>query len=143
MTTDNKTIETKSRKVVLSTLWVFALVNYLYCDIVSLMDPELLRQYMTGNIGGIHGPEHLLEFLGRQFEADVLAQFGTSRRPTNRPRRAVGDVRRARPCAARGRPGPNGAGRACLSGETGMSHEYLQLIVAGLAVALIVLVLAR
>jgi uncharacterized protein DUF6326 len=50
----NKTIEMKSRKVILSTLWIFALLNYLYCDVVSLMDPELLRQYMAGNVGGIH-----------------------------------------------------------------------------------------
>ncbi|MBI1759775.1 MAG: hypothetical protein HYR62_11220 [Actinobacteria bacterium] len=38
----------------LSTLWLFAVLNYLYCDIVGLMDPELLRQYLTGNVGGLH-----------------------------------------------------------------------------------------
>jgi MFS family permease len=26
-------------KVILSTLWVFATLNYLYCDVVTLMDP--------------------------------------------------------------------------------------------------------
>lgn len=41
-------------KVRLSTLWIFAILNYLYCDVVGLMDPELLQQYMTGNVGGIH-----------------------------------------------------------------------------------------
>jgi len=50
----NQTITaTKDRKAVLSTLWIFAMFNYLYCDLMSLMDPELLRQYMTGNAGGI------------------------------------------------------------------------------------------
>ena len=40
-------------KVMLSTLWLFALLNYLYCDILSLMDPNLLNQYLTGTINGI------------------------------------------------------------------------------------------
>ena len=53
MNTNQKTTEMKDRKAVLSALWIFAMFNYLYCDVMSLMDPELLRQYMTGNAGGI------------------------------------------------------------------------------------------
>jgi len=34
-------------------LWIFVALNYLYCDIVSLMDPELLPQYLRGNINGL------------------------------------------------------------------------------------------
>jgi hypothetical protein len=40
-------------KSTFSTLWVFAVVNYLYCDVVSLMDPNLLRQYVTGSVHGM------------------------------------------------------------------------------------------
>ena len=40
-------------KSTLSTLWLFATVNYLYCDVVSLMDPHLLHQYLAGDVGGI------------------------------------------------------------------------------------------
>lgn len=40
-------------KVLLSTLWIFVMFNYLYCDVVGLMDPVLLKQYITGNVGGI------------------------------------------------------------------------------------------
>ena len=40
-------------KVILSTLWLFALLNYLYCDLLSLMDSNLLNQYLTGTINGI------------------------------------------------------------------------------------------
>lgn len=40
-------------KVRLSTLWVFALFNYLYADIVTLMDPVALRGIMTGQVGPI------------------------------------------------------------------------------------------
>jgi len=38
----------------LSTLWIFATVNYLYCDVVTLMNPDLLRKFMTGEVGGMH-----------------------------------------------------------------------------------------
>jgi len=37
----------------LSTLWVFATLNYLYCDVVTLMDPGLLRGFIAGNVGGM------------------------------------------------------------------------------------------
>lgn len=37
----------------LSTLWIFAALNYLYCDIVGLMDPELLPQFLRGNVNGL------------------------------------------------------------------------------------------
>ena len=36
------------RKILLSTLWIFAILNYLYCDIMGLMDVNLLKQYLTG-----------------------------------------------------------------------------------------------
>ncbi len=37
----------------LSTLWLFATLNYLYCDVVTLMDPNLLKQFLAGNVGSI------------------------------------------------------------------------------------------
>jgi hypothetical protein len=37
MKTTNKTTEMKDRKVILSTLWLFAMLNYLYCDVIGLM----------------------------------------------------------------------------------------------------------
>ena len=40
----------KKRKTLLSTLWTFASLNYLYCDIVSLMDHTLLPQYLAGTV---------------------------------------------------------------------------------------------
>jgi hypothetical protein len=40
-------------QVRLSTLWVFATLNYLYCDVISLMDADLLRQYLTGTVDGL------------------------------------------------------------------------------------------
>ena len=34
----------------LSTLWLFATLNYLYCDVVTLMDPHLLKAFLAGNV---------------------------------------------------------------------------------------------
>ncbi len=48
----SETIGGLDPKVKLSTLWLFALLNYLYCDVVSLMDAGLLRQYLTGTVNG-------------------------------------------------------------------------------------------
>lgn len=39
------------RRIILSTLWIFAVLNYLYCDVVSFMDSNLLKQYLAGKVG--------------------------------------------------------------------------------------------
>ena len=39
--------------VKLSTLWITASLSYLYCDVISLMDPELLKQYLKGTVNGL------------------------------------------------------------------------------------------
>jgi len=43
----------RSKKALFSTLWIFALFNYLYCDIMALMDPDMLSQFLTGTVGGM------------------------------------------------------------------------------------------
>lgn len=48
------------KKVLLSTLWIFAILNYLYCDIMGLMDVNLLKQYLTGIVNGMEMNENLL-----------------------------------------------------------------------------------
>ncbi len=40
-------------KLLLSTLWIFVILNYLYCDIMGLMDVNLLKQYLTGSVSGM------------------------------------------------------------------------------------------
>lgn len=40
-------------KVKLSTLWVFAVLNYVYCDVVTLMNPAYVNGLVAGNAGGI------------------------------------------------------------------------------------------
>ena len=36
MNPNNQTVQTKDRKVILSTLWIFAMLNYLYADVFTL-----------------------------------------------------------------------------------------------------------
>ena len=37
----------------LSTLWIFVTLNYLYCDVLGLTDHEQLKQYLTGTVDGL------------------------------------------------------------------------------------------
>jgi len=61
MNTINKTTEMIYKKVILSTLWIFVTLNYLYCDVLTLFDPVFLKQIMTGIAGGFQiTPEWLL-----------------------------------------------------------------------------------
>ena len=53
MNSIKKTTEMKDMRVILSTLWIFAMFNYLYADIVSLMDPVSLKQIMAGTVGSL------------------------------------------------------------------------------------------
>lgn len=47
------TTEMEDMKVRFSTLWIFATLNYLYCDVLALMDSQMLKQIITGTVGGI------------------------------------------------------------------------------------------
>ena len=53
MNTDRNIRGAEEIKARLSTLWLFAILNYLYCDVVGLMDPGLLKQFITGTVGGM------------------------------------------------------------------------------------------
>ena len=59
------------KKVLLSTIWIFVVFNYLYCDVVSLMDAELLKQYLTGNVGGMEMTQGFLLGAGILMEISI------------------------------------------------------------------------
>ena len=50
---EQQAIRMENVKRTLSALWIFATLNYLYCDIVSLIDPGQLKQYIAGHVNGI------------------------------------------------------------------------------------------
>jgi hypothetical protein len=70
----------------LSTLWVVATLNYLYCDVVTLMDPNLLKQFMAGNIGGVPVSQGFLLGAGVLVEIPI-AMVLLSRILSSRPNR--------------------------------------------------------
>ena len=43
-------IKMKDRKALLSTLWIFVTLNYLYCDLIGLMDPSTQKQILSGTL---------------------------------------------------------------------------------------------
>jgi hypothetical protein len=53
MNANTKVAQSDNLKAILSALWIFVMFNYLYCDVMSLMDPVLLKQYLAGNAAGI------------------------------------------------------------------------------------------
>ena len=55
----------------LSTLWIFATLNYLYCDVVTLMDPNLLKGFLAGNVGGIEVSQVFLLAAGALVEIPI------------------------------------------------------------------------
>lgn len=61
MNTNIMPIKTQDVKTNLSTLWIFATLNYLYCDIVGFFDPATLKDLITGSAGNLQiTPEFLL-----------------------------------------------------------------------------------
>ncbi len=42
----------KDMRVALPTLWVFMVLNYLYCDVLSLLDPANLKDVLAGHAAG-------------------------------------------------------------------------------------------
>jgi hypothetical protein len=42
-----------AKKVLLSTLWIFVMLNYLYCDILSNMESSVLRDLLSGQVAGM------------------------------------------------------------------------------------------
>jgi hypothetical protein len=43
----------KDMKVRFSMLWIFAMFNYLYADLITLMDPATIKGIITGNVGPV------------------------------------------------------------------------------------------
>ncbi len=62
MNTNKKTVEMQDRKAILSTLWIFAVLNYLYADVFSsLFDPTAQEEAMRMTEGLVLGFAVLME----------------------------------------------------------------------------------
>jgi hypothetical protein len=47
-------------KALLSTSWIFVLLNVIFRDIHELFRPELLKEMMAGTVNGVHITEELV-----------------------------------------------------------------------------------
>lgn len=55
--------DNKMNSKLLPTLWIFLTVNFIFCDVFTLMHPEDLRQILAGEIAGVTlSQEFLLAF---------------------------------------------------------------------------------
>jgi len=61
----------KNKSDFLSTLWIFVTLNYLYCDLIGLMDSSLLKQYLTGSVEGLTINESFLLYAGILMEIPI------------------------------------------------------------------------
>lgn len=48
------------RKKLLSVLWIFLTLNYIYCDVFSLHDAKMLQAFLTGEVGSMKITEEFL-----------------------------------------------------------------------------------
>ena len=54
MNSNKKSTESKDKRAIFSTLWIFLTVNYIFCDVFSNMDPGALKELvMTGGLSGV------------------------------------------------------------------------------------------
>ncbi len=64
-------------------LWIFVTANYLYCDVLSLMDPKFVRDLIEGGPEGMPMTESFLFYAGLLMEiplAMILVSRFTDRR---------------------------------------------------------------
>ena len=62
----------RDTRVVLQSVWIFAVLNYLYCDLLGLMHAPDLQAYLDGNIGGIEVTTGFLLGAGVLMEMPIL-----------------------------------------------------------------------
>ncbi|MBI2390564.1 MAG: hypothetical protein HYV09_13320 [Deltaproteobacteria bacterium] len=71
MSPDSKSPKPDDPRALLSALWVFVMFNYLYADVISLMDPILLPQFVQGQVGPIHITRSFLLAAGAMMEVPI------------------------------------------------------------------------
>jgi hypothetical protein len=81
-------VGTADRGARLSLLWVFAILNYLYCDVLGLMYPESLKGYLSGEVNGIEVTQTFLFGAGVLMEIPIAMVLLSSVLPARGSRRA-------------------------------------------------------
>ncbi|GHJ42743.1 hypothetical protein Cs7R123_00850 [Catellatospora sp. TT07R-123] len=61
----------RGRAGLLSTLWIFAVLNYLYCDVLGHMDGAVLAELLRGEAGGMRITQGFLLGAGVLMEVPI------------------------------------------------------------------------
>ena len=61
----------KDKKRLLSTLWIFLTVNFIFCDVFTLMHPEDLKNILKGSIDGVQITQTFLLFFAVVMEISM------------------------------------------------------------------------
>ncbi len=56
----------------LSILWIFATLNWIYCDVIGFMDADALKGFLAGNLNGIQFSQAFLLGAGVLMEIPIL-----------------------------------------------------------------------
>ena len=80
MNTNKKTTVMKDKKVILSTLWIFALLNYIYADIFNIVfNPEAQSGATTMTQGAVFGFAILMETAIAMVLLSRVLKYGANR----------------------------------------------------------------
>jgi Na+-driven multidrug efflux pump len=61
-----------NRKKLLSTIWIFLTVNFIFCDVFTLMYSEDLKQLLSGKVGEIELTQEFLLIFAIIMEIPML-----------------------------------------------------------------------
>lgn len=61
-----------ARAMLLSKLWVFLSLNYIFCDVLSNMEQSAIKGLLAGNLAGIEMTQGMLLFAGISLEIPFL-----------------------------------------------------------------------
>jgi hypothetical protein len=71
-----KEINKMDRKVILSTLWIFAVLNYIYADVFTsffnpIFQPEETKEFLSGQVGSIQITQEFVLFFAIIMETAI------------------------------------------------------------------------
>lgn len=64
-----------NRRLTYSSLWAFTSLNYLYADLLGVMDVNLLTQYQTGTVNGVNVTPEFLTYVAAYMQLPLANVF--------------------------------------------------------------------
>lgn len=114
MSSENVLPSQESVKTILSSLWLFVLLNYIYCDIMTHMDSTALKTLLSGTAGNLEITQGFLLGASVYMEIPIAMVFLSRMLPFPAARWA---------CIAAGTLMTAGQAASCFIG-TGITNYY-------------------